>query len=139
MISMINPKTRNSLIFSGDYLIDSITREQVAIIINGIPRFLKNYQDYAQNFGYQWNKWNSILSDSRNPHTKDAKYRLLLERNHFDKFPTEGKTILECGCGGGDDTEILLKFGFGEIHSFDVSNAVDRAKKFINDHRAVFS
>lgn len=139
MISKVNPLTGNSLLISGEHLIDSLTGDKVATIVNDIPRFLRNHQDYAHNFGYQWNKWNSILSDSRNPLANDSKYRLLLKRTHFDKFHTEGKALLECGCGGGDDTEVLLKFGFKEVHSFDISNAVDRARKFINDPRVVFS
>src|SRR3546814_10594638 len=38
--------------------------------------------------------------------------------------------------GGGDDTEVLLKFPFSKIYSFDFSNSVDRARKFIKDDRS---
>ena len=134
----INPITGNSLKRSGDYLIDFITEKEVAHIVNDIPRFIKNHQDYAQKFGYQWNKWNAVLSDSRNPKSGGAKHKLLVKRTCFEQFETNDKSILECGCGGGDDTEVLLGFGFGEIHSFDISTAIERAKKFISDTRVHF-
>ncbi len=135
----INIKTKNHLFVREGILIDKETEEEVARVVNNVPRFIAAYQDYASNFGYQWNKWNSILSDSRNSNLEDAKYKLLLKRTQFDKFETSGKTILECGCGGGDDTEILLRFPFSEVHAFDLSTAVDRARKFLSDERLVLS
>lgn len=139
MISFVNPQNGNHLYPEGTHLIDSVTKEKVADIINEIPRFVSDFQNYAGNFGYQWNKWNSILSDARNSRSNDAKYKLLLARTRFDSFDTKGKSILECGCGGGDDTEVLLKFDFEEICSFDISSSVDRAKKYISDSRVSFS
>ena len=41
--------------------------------------------------------------------------------------------------GGGDDTEILLQFPFAEVHAFDLTNAVDRAARYLDDPRLVMS
>ncbi len=90
-------------------------------------------------FGYQWNKWDSLLSENRNSSYLGQKEQLLRRRTKFQDFDTAGKTLIECGCGGGDDTEALLSFGFSEIHSFDISTAVYRAAKYINDPRVKFS
>lgn len=135
----VNHRTANPLDVKGDVLVDSATNEVVAYVVGGIPRFIRDHQNYADNFGYQWNKWHSILSDSRNEHVNGRKYDLLIRRTHFDKFETKGKSVLECGCGGGDDTEVLCRFPFAEIHAFDLSTAVDRARRFVTDPRVVFS
>ena len=37
--------------------------------------------------------------------------------------------------GGGDDTEVLLQLGFAEVHSFDLSNACERAAASQRDPR----
>lgn len=110
---------------NGIYFIDAISKEKllmqdssyktksgrtIAKIINGIPRFVESLDDYAKNFGMQWNYWDKILSDNRS--TKDHKYNLIIDRTRFDKLDIKNKTILECGCGGGDDTEVLLKLPF---------------------------
>jgi SAM-dependent methyltransferase len=58
-----------------------------------------------------------------------------MERTHFDEIDVSGKTILECGMGGGDDTEVLLTLPFSEIHSFDLSTAVERAAQYLKDDR----
>jgi hypothetical protein len=41
--------------------------------------------------------------------------------------------------GGGDDTEALLTLPFKEVHSFDISNSVERAKKYLEDKRLTIS
>jgi ubiquinone/menaquinone biosynthesis C-methylase UbiE len=136
-LPFINPETKNSLVLRGDALHDSVTGERVASIRDGIPRFVPAQDDYAQNFGWQWQKWHSNLSDARTGSSE--KHKLLVERTRFDQFETRGKTLLECGMGGGDDTEVLLKFPFSEVHSFDLSNAVDRAGRFLSDPRLTLS
>lgn len=109
----------------------------VAPIIGGIPRFVERERHYAENFGKQWKTWRDTLSDVRSgdTHRRD----LLRERTRFDSDETAGKTLLECGCGGGDDTEVLLQMGFGEVHAFDLSTAVERAAATIDDPRLVLS
>ncbi len=135
-IPFTDPRTQKKLTKVGDELRDP-SGDVVAPVVDGIPRFVEVGEDYAENFGFQWNEWKNLLSDDRS--TGNTKYDLLVERTHFDKFPTEGATILECGMGGGDDTEALLQFPFAEVHSFDLSRAVDLAAQFLDDSRLVMS
>jgi len=140
MISFVNPRTQNPLIRIGDDLVDSQTGEVVATYIKGIPRFVSVQENYAENFGRQWKRWRNLLSDSRNPKAAHQKRKEIIQRTRFDQLNLQGKTILECGCGGGDDTEILLEFPFSEIHSFDLSSAVERAREVLpQDSRLVLS
>jgi ubiquinone/menaquinone biosynthesis C-methylase UbiE len=137
-IDFVDPQTFDPLIQKGNKFYNSKTQKEVASIINDIPRFVQNEDNYAESFGWQWKKWKDTLSDSRN-NTGQAKYKLLLERTHFDEYNTAGKTILECGMGGGDDTEVLLSLDFSEVHSFDISTSVDRAGRCLQDDRLVLS
>ncbi len=112
------------------------TGEVVAPIVGGIPRFVEG-GNYADSFGWQWNRWHSTLSDERA--TGTAKRELILERTRFAEYELDGRTILECGMGGGDDTEVLLTLPFSEVHAFDISTSVDRAAHYLRDPRVVLS
>jgi 2-polyprenyl-3-methyl-5-hydroxy-6-metoxy-1,4-benzoquinol methylase len=135
----ISLKTGNTLVQHKDSLIDSQTLEGVSPIINGIPRFVVSEDDYAENFGWQWNHWENVQSESRGgtlQHTRN-----LAERSGLwgSSNLTAGKTLLECGMGGGDDTEVLLTLPLKEVHSFDISRSVDRAAKYLKDPRLTIS
>ncbi|MDA1014509.1 MAG: class I SAM-dependent methyltransferase [Planctomycetota bacterium] len=135
-IPFVDPHTHEALFNTGTDLCNA-NGDVICPIIDGVPRFVRSEDDYAENFGFQWNEWKDLLSDSRS--TGNTKRDLLLKRTHFDQYKTEGATILECGMGGGDDTEVLLQFPFAEVHSFDLSCAVDRGRQFLNDPRLVLS
>ncbi len=132
-----DPKTFEALEVQESGLVNPRTRELIAPIIKGIPRFVAQEDDYATSFGWQWKKWHSTLSDQRSG--EDEKRRLLRARTHFEEYDLTGLRILECGMGGGDDTEILLDFPFAEVHSFDLSTAVERAVAVLDDPRLVVS
>ena len=100
MIEFINPQTGNKLIEKENSLFDEHTNKKVAAKIDGVFRFVLDDDNYADNFGLQWNYWKAILSDKLNK--GDEKMKLILNRTNFDKLEMKGKTILECGCGGGD-------------------------------------
>ena len=136
MVNFIDPVTKAKLILKDDTYYNS-SGDIVASIINGLPRFVPYNGSYDRSFGWQWNQWDNIRSSSRGSGL--GLEATVLERTKFDQFNLHGKTILECGMGGGDDTEILLKLPFSEIHAFDVSNSVDRAAKYLNDSRLVIS
>ncbi len=103
----------------------------------GIPRFVSHADNYADSFAFQWKHWHDTLSDKRTAGQK--KHEVLARRTHFDEYRTEGATILECGMGGGDDTEVLLDLPFSEVHAFDISSAVERAADYLHDPRLVLS
>lgn len=140
-INFINPKTGNSLVLEHIDLegvwFDQITKEKVAPVIKNIPRFVLPKDNYAETFGWQWKKWRNNQSQSRGSSVQQK--QLILDRTHFAEYDLDGKTILECGMGGGDDTEVLLDFPFAEVHSFDISTSVERAYEFLKTERLIIS
>lgn len=133
MPEYIDPISRELLKNTPQGLVNPRTGTLIAPVINGIPRFVAPAENYAESFGYQWKKWHSNRSTSRN-----RGYNLkevLLERSHFSEFDLTGKSLLECGMGGGDDTEVLLNLPLAEVHSFDLSSAVERAAQYLDDPR----
>lgn len=137
MPDYIAPKTMSPLTRRPQGLTDIETGDIVVPIIGGIPRFVSPEQNYAESFGYQWKKWHSIRSDLRN-HGYNLR-DVILARTHFSEFDLSGKSLLECGMGGGDDTEVLLSLPLAEVHAFDLSTAVERAKAFLDDPRLSIS
>jgi ubiquinone/menaquinone biosynthesis C-methylase UbiE len=107
----------------GGVLVDPGSGREVAPIEEGMPRFVARGGDYTATFGWQWKRWSETLSDLRNrdTHRKD----LILKRTRFERYGLEGKTLLECGCGAGNDTEVLVQLPLAEVHSFDLSGSVD--------------
>ncbi len=136
-IPLVNPSTHNALVARGDALYDSVTDVRVAPVVDSLPRFCDMGAPEAESWAFEWNTWEHTLSDARS--TGDAKYREILSRTHFGELALEGRTILECGCGGGDDTEVLLRLPFSEVHAIDLSRAIDRAHRYLKDERLVLS
>ena len=136
-IPFINPKTCNQLVVEDGALVDSVSNKKIADIENGVPRFVKKVDNYAENFAWQWKKWGNSSKDDAGV----RKYLLdeILYRTNFDKFDMEGKSILECGSGAGDDTVVLATLPFSEIHSFDISTAIDVVDQQISDKRLTLS
>jgi len=99
--------------------------------VGGIPRFVIG-SHYAEAFGEQWKRYRLTQLDSytKIPITRDRMYRCLGEelRAHL-----RGKHVLECGCGAGRFTEILLELG-AYVTSIDLSDAVEaNLKNFPNN------
>jgi 2-polyprenyl-3-methyl-5-hydroxy-6-metoxy-1,4-benzoquinol methylase len=90
-------------------------------IKNSIPRFVSN-QNYAANFGFQWNRFRLTQLDSHSGTT--------ITRDRFfgstGWSPTEmkGKRVLDVGCGAGRFAEIALQTG-AHVVALDYSIAVD--------------
>jgi SAM-dependent methyltransferase len=95
-------------------------RHQYAIQ-NSIPRFVPP-QNYATNFGFQWNKFRLTQLDSHSGTT--------ITRDRFFAStgwkPDEmsGRRVLDVGCGAGRFAEIALETG-AEVVALDYSSAVD--------------
>ena len=131
----VDPSSGQPLRPQGDQLVAPDGRA-VASLQGGIPRFVDPERHYARAFAFQWKTWRT-LSDSL--HGGRDKRDEILQRTHFERYPTAGASILECGMGGGDDTEVLLQLGFAEVHSFDLSEAVERAAATLKDPRLTIS
>jgi SAM-dependent methyltransferase len=103
---------------------------------NGIPRFVDG-STYADHFGLQWAAFRRTQLDSYTgvPITRDRLRRVLGE----DLWQSlDGRDVLECGCGAGRFTEILLERG-ARVTSTDLSSAVDaNSENFpVSDKHAV--
>ncbi len=86
-----------------------------------IPRFVPA-ENYASNFGLQWNHFRRTQLDSNSGHP--------ISRDRFFSYtgfkPEElaGKLVLDVGCGAGRFTEIALAHG-ATVVALDYSSAVD--------------
>ncbi len=91
-------------------------------IRDGIPRFVGS-TTYADHFGEQWKCYRLTQLDS---FTKSTITRDRMRRCIGEKLWNElaGKQVLECGCGAGRFTEVLLQQG-AHVTSIDLSEAVD--------------
>jgi SAM-dependent methyltransferase len=90
-------------------------------IVGSIPRFVPA-ENYAANFGLQWNKFRTTQLDSHS----GIHYSFNNFWNNTGWKPRDifGKTVLEVGSGAGRFTEILLEAG-ARVVSFDYSSAVE--------------
>lgn len=88
----------------------------------GIPRFVEG-STYADAFGEQWNFFRRTQLDSYSglPISRTRLRRCLGEELWSG---LRGSRVLECGCGAGRFTEVLLAEG-AHVVSIDLSHAVD--------------
>jgi 2-polyprenyl-3-methyl-5-hydroxy-6-metoxy-1,4-benzoquinol methylase/uncharacterized protein YbaR (Trm112 family) len=89
-------------------------------IVRSMPRFVPS-EEYAQTFGYQWNRFDKLQLD-RHMGNDLSRERFFLTTQWPARM--EGQRILEAGCGMGRFTQIALETG-AEVFSFDLSNAVE--------------
>lgn len=79
-------------------------------------------EEYASNFGLQWNTFKSTQLDSFSGFGLTA--NRLWENTKWTPGEIKGKTVLEIGSGAGRFTEILLNAG-ADVVSIDMSSAVN--------------
>lgn len=124
------PKTGKRL-----YLTDEFFRDQRLIsgrlqtddnlhsyqIKNSIPRFVDG-DNYASNFGMQWNRFRKTQLDSNSGHSisEDRFY----SATGWSPNDLRGKLVLDVGCGAGRFAEIALNAGANVI-ALDYSSSVD--------------
>jgi SAM-dependent methyltransferase len=90
-------------------------------IQNSIPRFVPP-DNYATNFGFQWNKFPRTQLDSHSGTT--ITHDRFFASTGWDPAEMRGKRVLDVGCGAGRFAEIALKTG-AEVVALDYSSAVD--------------
>tara|TARA_R110000796_G_scaffold118864_1_gene232727 strand:- start:88955 stop:89380 length:426 start_codon:yes stop_codon:yes gene_type:complete len=104
-------------------LIDPVN---IDYIDGDIPSYAKDFLDYSESFGLQWNKFTKTQLDSyTNTQISEKRLKRLIGDN-IDKI--KDKLVLEIGCGSGRFTEVLLKYG-DTVVSVDMSTAVIANKK----------
>tara|TARA_X000001036_G_scaffold356774_1_gene338886 strand:- start:129 stop:1130 length:1002 start_codon:yes stop_codon:yes gene_type:complete len=100
------------------------------LIANGIPRFVNLEENYAENFGHQWNKFRLTQIDRLNSHNISSSR--LLNDTKWSKESIQGKLVLDAGCGAGRFADELAQFG-ARVVACDLSSAVDACKQTVND------
>ena len=90
-------------------------------IVNSIPRFVTS-ENYATNFGFQWNAFRATQLDSHSgvPISRSR----FIEQTGWTREDLHGKLVLDIGCGAGRFAEIALDLG-AEVVAVDYSSAVD--------------
>lgn len=86
-----------------------------------IPRFVPR-SNYADSFAFQRMRHSRLQFDKYNGTTivRDT----ILARSKWPVDFLQGKTLLECGCGAGPDTQVLLDLG-ATVTSVDISVGAD--------------
>jgi SAM-dependent methyltransferase len=119
-IEIVNPFNKKVLHFEGESLADEDGNSFP--YIKGAFRFVQD-DNYADNFGYQWNKFSATQID------KSTAIRLSERRffvqTEWDKENLENKNVLEVGSGAGRFTQIVLDYTKANVYSVDYSNAVE--------------
>jgi uncharacterized protein YbaR (Trm112 family) len=92
-------------------------------IVQFVPRFVPS-ENYANNFGFQWNRFPRTQLDSHSG-TTISHDRLLLTLG-VRTSDLAGKTVLDAVCGAGRFAEVALAAG-ARVIAVDYSSAVDAA------------
>ena len=95
-------------------------------IVRYIPRFV-SMENYATNFGLQWNRFRQTQLDSYSGHPI-SRDRFVNETGVTSADSIYNKVILDAGCGAGRFAEIALSFG-AQVVAIDYSTAVDACRK----------
>ena len=123
----------------GDFTCTATTRDNGGEVVEGrldclkeghqfpieeaIPRFVPR-ENYAQSFGYQWNKFKLEQIDSKNA-TRLSANRFYSETGWTREW-LKGKWILDAGCGAGRFLDVAAN-GEAEVVGLDISSAIDAA------------
>jgi SAM-dependent methyltransferase len=117
-IQLINPKNNLPLILEGDKLSDGL--EDCYIVVNQIPRF--SGDNYANNFGFQWNKFIAVQLDATHKVLNSNRF---FAQTAWEKSKLTNENILEVGSGAGRFSRVVLEETKAVLWSVDYSNAVD--------------
>lgn len=97
---------------------------------NEIPRFAPDLSYSTGNFSRLREEHARLQLDSVNG-TQD-RLETVLARTRWPAEYFKGKLVLECGCGAGPDTEVLLNLG-AQVVSVDIAG-VDICKSNVGEH-----
>jgi SAM-dependent methyltransferase len=94
-------------------------------VANGIPRFVASEQ-YADSFGFQWNKFKDEQIDTANGASQSE--RRFLSETKWETAWMQNKLILDVGCGAGRFLEVASRNPENNVIGVDLSNSVDAAR-----------
>ena len=99
-------------------------------IRGGIPRFVPS-NNYADNFGMQWNHFSKTQLDSYTG-IPISSNRFWIATN-WDAEDLKDKWVLDIGCGAGRFAEVALRAG-AKVVALDYSSAVDACSSNLGNH-----
>lgn len=99
-------------------------------ILRHIPRFVAA-DNYASNFGFQWNRFRRTQLDSH-LRVSISRQRLFFS-SEWTPEELRGKRVLDVGCGAGRFAEVTMASG-AEIVALDYSSAVDACWDNLGPH-----
>ena len=119
-IQLINPKNQKVLSNNGSSLIDS--EGNFYPIVKGVARIAEP-DNYTENFGVQWNKFDKTQLDCESDGLDLSRKRFFAE-TQWDGEELSTKNILEVGSGAGRFSKVVLEHTKGTLWSVDYSDAV---------------
>lgn len=119
-VAIINPVNKHLLHLEGEALVD--IEGNAFPVVKGVARIAYS-ENYAKNFGAQWNKFDKTQLD-RESEGLDLSRRRFFAETHWDQEDLSGKDILEVGSGAGRFSRVVLEHTKGTLYSIDYSDAV---------------
>ena len=120
MIQLINPSNNSPLEKKGDSYSDKEGNRFP--VIRGVLRMVTE-NNYTDNFGFQWNKFQKTQIDNKSENLSLSKERFFAASG-WDKEDLSGKNILEAGSGAGRFSQVVLEHTKANLYSIDYSDAV---------------
>jgi SAM-dependent methyltransferase len=121
-LSLLAAEHKNAEVESGNLTCSGCGAQHA--IVAGIPRFVPR-DNYADNFGFQWNRFRKTQLDS---HSGQSISRdRFLKSTGWTPESLAGKTVLDIGCGAGRFVEVALSCG-ATVFAVDYSSAVDACR-----------
>ena len=101
----------------------------------GIPRLSPDISYSTGNFSMLRDKHSRLQLDSVN--NTNHRLETILRRTNWPESFFKDKLILECGCGAGPDTEVLLKLG-AKVLSVDIAGLESASKNIGKNSNSQF-
>jgi SAM-dependent methyltransferase len=99
-------------------------------IVRSVPRFAGT-NNYAESFGFQWNRFASTQLDSVSG-TAISRERFFMQ-TALEPSALQGTLVLDAGCGAGRFAEVALSAG-ATVIGLDYSSAVDASFRNLGAH-----
>ena len=120
-VALINPASGEPLTRQGDSLVDEAGN--AFPIIAGVPRIC-DADNYAENFGKQWNLFSRTQLDDPQAGRTLSERRFFLQ-SAWTPESLDGLDVLEVGSGAGRFSRAILEMTTANLWSVDYSSAVE--------------
>ena len=101
-------------------------------ILDGIPRFIEQNQNYSENFGSQWRTFRTVQIDRLAGHTL-SETRFLKDTGWLSDWLRD-KLIFDGGAGAGRFADVMAQYG-ARVVACDLSSAVEACRANDGDPR----